>query len=98
MPIDQTIEVTSTAVDAAAQSVVGVTQVAADATQLAADVTQAAVDVAQSATADHVGSVLDTLVAVGQQLNPTQGTTLAIILAALVVVRMIWKKYQASKK
>lgn len=64
-------------------------------------VTQTAVDVAQSATpeaVDHVGSVLDTLVSIGQTLNPAQGTTLAIIVAVLVVARMVWKKYQASKK
>lgn len=64
-------------------------------------VTQTAVDVAQSATpeaVDHVGSVLDTLVSIGQTLNPAQGTTLAIIVAVLVVARMVWKKYKASKK
>lgn len=66
-----------------------------------ATVTQTAVDIAQSATpdaVDHVGSVLDTLVSIGQTLNPAQGTTLAIIVAVLVVVRMVWKKYKASKK
>jgi lysozyme family protein len=66
-----------------------------------AAVTQTVVDAAQSVTpeaVDHVGSVLDTLVSIGQTLNPAQGTTLAIIVAALVVVRMIWKKYKASKK
>lgn len=84
MPVDQSIAATVTA--------------AADATQLAADTTQAAVDIAQSSTPDHVGSVLDTLISVGQHLNPAQGTTLAIIIAVLVVVRTVWKKYKASKK
>lgn len=84
MPVDQSVDVTVTT--------------AAGVTQLAADATQAAVDVAATATPDHVGSVLDTLVSIGQTLNPAQGTTLAIVVAVLVVVRMVWKKYQASKK
>jgi len=63
--------------------------------------TQAVADVAQAATpetVDHIGSVLDTLVSIGQHLNPEQGTTLAIIVAVLVVARMVWKKYKSSKK
>jgi biotin carboxyl carrier protein len=84
MPVDQAVAATVTA--------------ATEATQLAADATQVAVDAAQAVTPDHVGSVLDTLVSIGQTLNPAQGTTLAIIVAVLVVVRMVWKKYQASKK
>lgn len=84
MPVDQAVEVTVVA--------------SAEATQLAADATQAAVDSAAAVTPDHIGSVLDTLVSIGQTLNPAQGTTLAIIVAVLVVARMVWKKYQASKK
>ena len=86
MPVDQAVEVsvaaTQTAVDAAVQA----TQVAVDA---AVQATPAAVD--------HVGSALDTLISIGQGLNPAQGTTLAIIVAVLVVVRMIWKKYKTKK-
>ena len=90
MPVDQTVDaVSSVAAD--------VSQLAPDATQLAADVTQAAVDAAQAVTPDHVGSTLDTLISIGQHLNPAQGTTLAIIVAVLVVVRMVWKKYKSSK-
>lgn len=85
MPVDQAVEVsvaaTQTAVDAAVQA----TQVAVDA---AVQATPAAVD--------HVGSVLDTLISIGQGLNPSQGTTLAIIVAVLVVVRMVWKKYKSK--
>lgn len=84
MPVDQAVDATVTA--------------AADVSQLAADTTQAAVDVATAVTPDHVGSALDTLISIGQTLNPAQGTTLAIIVAALVVVRMVWKKYKSSKK
>ena len=77
------------------------TPVVSTALDVTTTVTQTAVDVAQSATpeaVDHVGSILDTLVSIGQTLNPAQGTTLAIIVAVLVVARMAWKKYQASKK
>ena len=87
MPVDQAIAATVT--------------VASEVTQLAAGATQTVVDAASSATPaapDQVGGILDTLISVGQTLNPAQGTTLAIIVAALVVVRMVWKKYQASKK
>jgi len=83
------------------QAVAATVSVASDVTQLAASVTQTAVDAATTATPaapDQVGGILDTLISVGQSLNPSQGTTLAIIIAALVVVRMVWKKYQASKK
>jgi len=87
MPVDQAVAATVSA--------------ASDVTQLAASVTQTAVDAATAATPaapDQFGGILDTLISVGQSLNPSQGTTLAIIIAALVVVRMVWKKYQASKK
>lgn len=83
MPVDQAIEVTQTAVDAAVQA-------SASAADLAVQSTPAAVD--------HVGSVLDTLISIGQNLNPAQGTTLAIVVAVLVVARMVWKKYKAPKK
>ena len=83
MPVDQAVAAaaaaTQTAVEAATQ------------------VTQAAVDAATQATPsapDQVGSVLDALISIGQTLNPAQGTTLAIIIAALVVVRMVWKKFK----
>lgn len=84
MPVEQALDTTVT--------------VAAEVTHLTADVTQTAVDVASSVTPDHVGSTLDTLISLGQQLNPSQGTTLAIVIAALVVARMVWKKYKATKK
>lgn len=86
MPVDQSVDAS-----------VAATQSAVDA---AVQVTQTAVDVAAQATpeaVDHVGSVLDTLISIGQHLNPAQGTTLAIVIAALVVVRMVWKKYKSKK-
>ena len=59
--------------------------------------TQTTVDLAVSATPDAVGNVLDTLISAGQSLNPAQGTIVAIVVATLIVVRMIWKKYKSTK-
>ena len=81
-------------VDQSALAAASVTQTAVDA---ASQVSQTVVDAASQATSaasDQVDSVLDTLISVGQTLNPAQGTTLAIVIAALVVVRMIWKKFK----
>lgn len=83
------------------QAVAPTVSVATDVTQLAVDVTQATVEAVTAVTPDapdQVGGVLDTLISMGQALNPVQGTVLAIVVAALVVVRMIWKKYKSSKK
>lgn len=71
--------------------------ITADATQLAADVTQVALSSSPTA-ADQIGSALDTAISIGQNINPSQGTWLAIILAGLVVARIAWKKYKIEKK
>jgi hypothetical protein len=60
--------------------------------------TKTAVDLAVSVTPDVVGNVLDTLISAGQSLNPAQGTIVAIVVAALVVIRMIWKKHKSTKR
>lgn len=61
-------------------------------------VTVQSLDVPIAAPSDAVGMTLDSLIAALQQLDLQAGTWLAIGLAALLVVRMAWKKYKASKK
>lgn len=68
------------------------------AVELTATVTQTAVEVAATATPDNVGNALDTAIQIGNMLPHSQGSWIAIVLAALVVARLVWKKYKASKK
>lgn len=84
MPVDQAISATVT--------------VAGEATQLASAATQTVVDTTVSATPDQIGNVLDAAINIGNMLPHSQGSWIAIVLAGLVIARMLWKKYQASKK
>lgn len=68
------------------------------AVQLTATVTQTAVDAAQAVTPDQVGDALDAAINIGNMLPHSQGSWVAIALAVLVVARLVWKKYKASKK
>lgn len=64
----------------------------------ALDVTQTAVSAAAAATPDQVGNALDAAIQIGNMLPHSEGSWVALALAALVVMRFMWKKYQASKK
>ena len=55
-----------------------------------------ATELASQVTPDSVGSFFDTAISTVQQMNPSSGTWLAIGLAALVLARMIWKKYKSK--
>lgn len=55
------------------------------------------VTTAADVTPDQVGSTLDTLINVGASIDPASGTVIALILAALVFVRQLWKFYKNKK-
>lgn len=68
------------------------------AVELTVTATQTAVETAVAVTPDQVGGALDTVISIGNSIPHSQGSWIAIALAALVVARMVWKKYKVSKK
>lgn len=52
---------------------------------------------AVAATPDRLESVLDTALQVGNLLPHSQSSWIAIVLAALVLARLVWKKVQSRK-
>ena len=56
------------------------------------------VELAASVTPDQVGNFLDSAVQYGQAFSQSEGSWVAVGLAFLVALRLLWKKYKSSKK